>query len=62
MAKGTVTPHPHKHKTNPETHECVIYHDSAFLADRGCFTTFVHTKRKPKNLRPGTNANEPKSG
>jgi hypothetical protein len=51
MAKGTVPPHLRKHKT-PESHECVIYYDSAFLADRGCFTTFVHTKRKPKNVRP----------
>jgi hypothetical protein len=49
MAKGTVIPHTRKRKANAETQECGIY-DSAFLADRGCFFTAVHAKRKPKSV------------
>jgi hypothetical protein len=52
MAKGSVTPHPRERKTNPETHQCAIYYDQALMADRGCFSTFVHTKRKPRSVRP----------
>jgi hypothetical protein len=52
MAKCAVIPHTRKRKVNAEHEECRIY-DSAFLADRGCFTTFVHTlKRKPRSVRP----------
>ena len=52
MAKGlVVVPPTRKSKTNAETQECGIY-DTAFLADRGCFTTMLHIKRKPINVRP----------
>jgi hypothetical protein len=51
MAKGlVVVPHTRKRKTHAETQEYGIY-DTAFLADRGCFTT-MHMKRKPRNVRP----------
>lgn len=50
MAKGLVVPHTHKRKTNVKTQGCGIY-DTAFLADRGCFTT-MHIKQKPINVRP----------
>jgi hypothetical protein len=50
MAKGTVFPHTRKRKANAVTQECGIY-DSAFLADRGCFFSTLHAKRKPKSVR-----------
>ena len=50
MAKGNVIPHTRKRKTNAETQETGVY-DSAFLADRGCFFTAAHGKRKPKTVR-----------
>jgi hypothetical protein len=52
MAKGlVVVPHSRKRKANAETpQECGIY-DTAFLADRGCFFTAMHMKRKPASVR-----------
>jgi hypothetical protein len=43
-------PHTHKRKANAETQQCGNY-DSAFLADRGCFFTIMHMKKKPRSVR-----------
>ena len=50
MANGPVVPHAGKRKANAETQECGIY-DSAFLADRGCFSNLAHMKKKPGSAR-----------
>jgi hypothetical protein len=51
MANGPVVSHTTKRKANAVTQECGIY-DSAFLADRGCFSKVMHMKKRPRSVRP----------
>jgi hypothetical protein len=61
MAKGpSIVPHQRKRKTNAET-QAYGFYDSAFLADRDCFFTSIHVKRKPRVCVWNT-ANELESG
>jgi hypothetical protein len=64
MARSAVTPYSRKPKVNASTNlifadrtattsavtQRYEFYDSAFLADRGCFTP-MHPKRKPGNVR-----------